>query len=216
MKIQKAFDVGEGHGKLWFMSDLHYNHENVIKFNKRGFPGVMEMNNWIEKELMEKVGPEDILFDLGDLFWKTSETKMKKVIELASPKEWHKILGNHDKFDVYRKSFVGSMFTTLSDILDINVNYQGRNYKMVLSHYPMISWNGKARGTWMIHGHTHGNIDDLNEKSPDLRVDIGFDSSISKAKGSFLLSFEDLFDYMTKKANGTDYMEYVQKNCKAL
>ena len=58
----------------------------MIKFNKRGFPGVMEMNDWIEMELMEKVGPEDILFDLGDLFWKTSETKMKKVIELASPK----------------------------------------------------------------------------------------------------------------------------------
>ena len=215
MKITEAFQTKKN--KLWFMSDLHYNHENVIKFNRRPFENVKEMNWHIEQELITKVGPGDILFDMGDLFWKTDETTMKNVISLASPKEWYKILGNHDNYNVYRKSYIGTLFTLLSDILEINVDHEGRNYKLTLCHYPMISWNGKARGTLMIHGHCHGNIDNINTESTDLRVDVGFDGLLAKKTGSFLISFEDILEYMKEKAGGSlDFMKHAQERCKAL
>ena len=209
MKITEAFQTKKN--KLWFMSDLHYNHENVIKFNRRPFENVKEMNWHIEQELITKVGPGDILFDMGDLFWKTDETTMKNVISLASPKEWYKILGNHDNYNVYRKSYIGTLFTLLSDILEINVDHEGRNYKLTLCHYPMISWNGKARGTLMIHGHCHGNIDNINTESTDLRVDVGFDGRLAKKTGSFLISFEDILEYMKEKAGvSLDFMKHAQ------
>lgn len=215
MKITKAFQTKKN--KLWFMSDLHYNHENVIKFNRRPFENVKEMNWHIEQELITKVGPGDILFDMGDLFWKTDETTMKNVISLASPKEWYKILGNHDNYNVYRKSYIGTLFTLLSDILEINVDHEGRNYRLTLCHYPMISWNGKARGTLMIHGHCHGNIDNINTESTDLRVDVGFDGLLAKKTGSFLISFEDILEYMKEKAGGSlDFMKHAQERCNAL
>ena len=215
MKITEAFQTKKN--KLWFMSDLHYNHENVIKFNRRPFENVKEMNWHIEKELITKVGPGDILFDMGDLFWKTDETTMKNVISLASPKEWYKILGNHDNYNVYRKSYIGTLFTLLSDILEINVDHEGRNYRLTLCHYPMISWNGKARGTLMIHGHCHGNIDNINTESTDLRVDVGFDGALAKKTGSFLISFEDILEYMKEKAGGSlDFMKHAQERCNAL
>ena len=215
MKITEAFQTKKN--KLWFMSDLHYNHENVIKFNRRPFENVKEMNWHIEQELITKVGPEDILFDMGDLFWKTDETTMKNVISLASPKEWYKILGNHDNYNVYRKSYIGTLFTLLSDILEINVDHEGRNYRLTLCHYPMISWNGKARGTLMIHGHCHGNIDNINTESTDLRVDVGFDGALAKKTGSFLISFEDILEYMKEKAGGSlDFMKHAQERCNAL
>lgn len=215
MKITEAFQTKKN--KLWFMSDLHYNHENVIKFNRRPFENVKEMNWHIEQELITKVGPGDILFDMGDLFWKTDETTMKNVISLASPKEWYKILGNHDNYNVYRKSYIGTLFTLLSDILEINVDHEGRNYKLTLCHYPMISWNGKARGTLMIHGHCHGNIDNINTESTDLRVDVGFDGALAKKTGSFLISFEDILEYMKEKAGGSlDFMKHAQERCNAL
>lgn len=215
MKITEAFQTKKN--KLWFMSDLHYNHENVIKFNRRPFENVKEMNWHIEQELITKVGPGDILFDMGDLFWKTDETTMKNVISLASPKEWYKILGNHDNYNVYRKSYIGTLFTLLSDILEINVDHEGRNYKLTLCHYPMISWNGKARGTLMIHGHCHGNIDNINTESTDLRVDVGFDGALAKKTGSFLISFEDILEYMKEKAGGSlDFMKHAQEKCNAL
>lgn len=215
MKITEAFQTKKN--KLWFMSDLHYNHENVIKFNRRPFENVKEMNWHIEQELITKVGPGDILFDMGDLFWKTDETTMKNVISLASPKEWYKILGNHDNYNVYRKSYIGTLFTLLSDILEINVDHEGRNYRLTLCHYPMISWNGKARGTLMIHGHCHGNIDNINTESTDLRVDVGFDGLLAKKTGSFLISFEDILEYMKEKAGGSlDFMKHAQEKCNAL
>lgn len=215
MKITEAFQTKKN--KLWFMSDLHYNHENVIKFNRRPFENVKEMNWHIEQELINKVGPGDILFDMGDLFWKTDETTMKNVISLASPKEWYKILGNHDNYNVYRKSYIGTLFTLLSDILEINVDHEGRNYRLTLCHYPMISWNGKARGTLMIHGHCHGNIDNINTESTDLRVDVGFDGILAKKTGSFLISFEDILEYMKEKAGGSlDFMKHAQEKCNAL
>lgn len=215
MKITEAFQTKKN--KLWFMSDLHYNHENVIKFNRRPFENVKEMNWHIEQELITKVGPGDILFDMGDLFWKTDETTMKNVISLASPKEWYKILGNHDNYNVYRKSYIGTLFTLLSDILEINVDHEGRNYRFTLCHYPMISWNGKARGTLMIHGHCHGNIDNINTESTDLRVDVGFDGLLAKKTGSFLISFEDILEYMKEKAGGSlDFMKHAQEKCNAL
>ena len=215
MKITEAFQTKKN--KLWFMSDLHYNHENVIKFNRRPFENVKEMNWHIEQELITKIGPGDILFDMGDLFWKTDETTMKNVISLASPKEWYKILGNHDNYNVYRKSYIGTLFTLLSDILEINVDHEGRNYRLTLCHYPMISWNGKARGTLMIHGHCHGNIDNINTESTDLRVDVGFDGLLAKKTGSFLISFEDILEYMKEKAGGSlDFMKHAQEKCNAL
>lgn len=215
MKITEAFQTKKN--KLWFMSDLHYNHENVIKFNRRPFENVKEMNWHIEQELITKVGPGDILFDMGDLFWKTDETTMKNVISLASPKEWYKILGNHDNYNVYRKSYIGTLFTLLSDILEINVDHEGRNYRLTLCHYPMISWNGKARGTLMIHGHCHGNIDNINTESTDLRVDVGFDGALAKKTGSFLISFEDILEYMKEKAGGSlNFMKHAQERCNAL
>lgn len=215
MKITEAFQTKKN--KLWFMSDLHYNHENVIKFNRRPFENVKEMNWHIEQELITKIGPGDILFDMGDLFWKTDETTMKNVISLASPKEWYKILGNHDNYNVYRKSYIGTLFTLLSDILEINVDHEGRNYRLTLCHYPMISWNGKARGTLMIHGHCHGNIDNINTESTDLRVDVGFDGLLAKKTGSFLISFEDILEYMKEKAGGSlDFMKHAQERCNAL
>lgn len=215
MKITEAFQTKKN--KLWFMSDLHYNHENVIKFNRRPFENVKEMNWHIEQELITKVGPGDILFDMGDLFWKTDETTMKNVISLACPKEWYKILGNHDNYNVYRKSYIGTLFTLLSDILEINVDHEGRNYRLTLCHYPMISWNGKARGTLMIHGHCHGNIDNINTESTDLRVDVGFDGLLAKKTGSFLISFEDILEYMKEKTGGSlDFMKHAQERCNAL
>ena len=215
MKITEAFQTKKN--KLWFMSDLNYNNENVIKFNRRPFENVKEMNWHIEQELITKVGPGDILFDMGDLFWKTDETTMKNVISLASPKEWYKILGNHDNYNVYRKSYIGTLFTLLSDILEINVDHEGRNYRLTLCHYPMISWNGKARGTLMIHGHCHGNIDNINTESTDLRVDVGFDGILAKKTGSFLISFEDILEYMKEKAGGSlDFMKHAQEKCNAL
>ena len=50
---------------------------------------------------------------------------------------------------------------------------------MVMCHYPMVTWNQKPRGSIMLHGHSHGKLDDYNAQSPDLRFDVGIDGTLT-------------------------------------
>ena len=48
----------------------------------------------------------------------------------------------------------------------------------------------------MVHGHCHGNIDDLNESSKDLRIDVGLDGKLANYN---LVSLEQLYKAMLDK-----------------
>lgn len=36
---------------------------------------------------------------------------------------------------------------------------KGKNYKVVLSHYPIMMWNGQHRGSILLYGHTHQTVE---------------------------------------------------------
>ncbi|MFR7669877.1 MAG: hypothetical protein ACLU0O_03195 [Collinsella sp.] len=44
-----------------------------------------------------------------------------------------------------------------------------KGHRLVMSHYPMLSWNGKARGAIMLHGHIHSRGDRANARNRDER-----------------------------------------------
>ena len=217
MKLQKTFNV-RSRG-VWFMSDLHYNHESVIRMNKRPFDEAPEMNTYIKEEIQKKVKPGDVVFDLGDMFWRTTPDDeiidfLKNTIKAS---EVYKLMGNHDKWDIWKPGGLGTKEVTLiADILEIDLARDNEPFHLILSHYPMISWNKKTRGTMMIHGHCHGNIDSFNNASPDLRVDVGFDGGLAKENGSFLIDFEAIYQHFLKKTGGIPWRDWVMGNCKEL
>lgn len=51
--------------KTWFSSDLHLNHEAVIKFGRK-FENIIEMNDSILHEINKVVRKNDLLVLLGD------------------------------------------------------------------------------------------------------------------------------------------------------
>lgn len=81
------------------------------------------------------------------------------------------ILGNHDNIRDYR---IKQLFTEIYDYLEVTDNYGGINQKLVLSHYPIFSWNGCYRKTILFYGHTHNNFDDIlyQESLEKLRLKI--------------------------------------------
>lgn len=197
---------------IWFMSDLHIGHQNVIKYGNRPFSGVIEMEEFVKKEFKRKVGKNDLLFDLGDLFWKADAMKVREIIPEC--KFFYKIIGNHDKENLYKLSLHRPENRVICSILDLAIfgeNEKEPPLRAVLCHYPMLSWNHKPRGSFMIHGHCHGGIDQVNKEGTDLRVDVGWDASLSKEVGSFLISWEDLVKYFTKKTETADFKGYVEK-----
>lgn len=194
--------------KIWFMSDLHYNHQNILWINQktRGdrFEDLEEMNQYIIKELKKKVGPDDYLFDLGDLIWKEGPAEVELFSKLL-PVRSHRVLGNHDgkNLGAWGKTWKG-----VYDLLDLIIKKGGEDIRLTLSHYPILDWNHRYRGSWNLHGHCHGGIDLLNEKSAELRLDIGFDSEIASRTGSFLVSFDDILEVMRKKVGGMGFRDW--------
>ena len=195
--------------KIWFMSDLHYNHGNILWINKntRGhFKEVEEMNDWILKELKDKVDSEDILFDLGDFIWKESPAEVKLFSDVLPPRSY-RVFGNHDgrNLDGWGKCWKG-----VYDLLDLIIKYRGEDIRITLSHYPLLDWNHRYRGSWNLHGHCHGGIDLLNDKSGELRMDIGFDGKEAKEVGSFLIPFEHVLTKMKERVGGKNFRDWAK------
>lgn len=52
--------------KIFFTSDHHFGHANIIKFSNRPFSNVEEMNEELIKRWNEKVSSEDEVSYIGD------------------------------------------------------------------------------------------------------------------------------------------------------
>ena len=201
-------DNNDRNRKVWFMSDLHYNHQNILWINKktRGdrFSDLTSMNLWITTELKNKVGPEDIVFDLGDLIWKETLAEIKTFSNLL-PVRSYRVLGNHDGKNL---GAWGKCWRGVYDLLDLIIKKDGEDIRLTLSHYPILDWNHRYRGAWNLHGHCHGNFDDLNVKSGELRMDIGFDSDMATQEGSFLIPFDSILNVMKQRTGGKGFKDW--------
>jgi hypothetical protein len=63
----------------------------------------------------------------------------------------------------------------------------------------------------MVHGHCHGRIDEYNNKTGDLRVDVGIDGGLFHECGGFI-SLEKLYKYFYGIAQGPAFAKYVAEN----
>lgn len=130
-------------GEVWFTSDTHFGHENIIKYCDRPFKDVIEMNQVMYDNWNAIVAPEDEIYHLGDL---ALFKKDSPLIELLSGLQGHKhlLLGNHDKYS--RTMFRKAGFI---DIIHTPIAY----HKFLLSHAPKPVTSHNCRAN--IHGHIH-------------------------------------------------------------
>ena len=214
MKLKNVLDTSKG--RIFFCSDLHYGHSRIIEMNpdNRPFTNVIEMNEWIEKNIWGQLRPGDHLFDLGDTFWKTSDIDIKEILEnIPEGVKLYKIEGNHDPYGLYHgQAPLRKYYEVIADSLDIIVRDSGKDYMLSLDHYPKVSWNHKPYGSLMLHGHCHGNIDSYNKSTPDLRVDVGLDGSLCKELNKPMIEFKEILEYFYKITDGVDFMKYVKTN----
>lgn len=153
-----------GPKKVFFTSDQHYGHTNIIEYCKRPFSSVEEMDEVLIQNHNKVVKPWDTVYMLGDLaIWRSPH----KIVDLARKLNGTKILimGNHDKIT---PGFPGKEVFRFMEL--IGSNWDG--FDPTLCHFPMLSWNKSHHGTFQLHGHTHGNI----PFDPKIRrLDVGVD-----------------------------------------
>lgn len=162
---------------IWLTSDTHFYHSNVIKYSNRPYSSVEEMNEGLIKNWNDNIKDRDIVYFLGD-FCLTTRVELIDLIFQRLNGSIHFIRGNHDKFmgkfDKLSEE-TKSKFISISDMKTKTFNFDKRQ-KFVMCHYPMVSWDGSYYGSIMVHGHTHGDLDNSGTR----RLDVGVDNNNMK------------------------------------
>ena len=65
---------------IYFVSDTHFNHKNIIKYCKRPFKNIEENDTELIRRWNEKVPKDGIVFHLGDVAFGDPD-KVDKILE---------------------------------------------------------------------------------------------------------------------------------------
>lgn len=153
---------------IFFTSDLHLGHANIIKIKNRPFADITEMDEALTDNINSICTSRDTLVILGDLAFRQSPEKTEEKLRQMNPK-LVLVRGNHDA-DYDRKYFLA-----VKDYLETGLY----NRKVVMSHYPFLEWNGYFRKSLHLHGHQH-NGPEYNLQMREqgiLRYDVGVDAN---------------------------------------
>jgi calcineurin-like phosphoesterase family protein len=92
--------------KIWFTSDFHLFHKNIIRYENRPFKSVEEMNATIIQNFNQRVKEDDLVYFLGDFAFYASKNKAfrgegmpirsKEILNQLNGR-WVNVKGNHDK-----------------------------------------------------------------------------------------------------------------------
>lgn len=163
---------------IYFTSDLHFNHNNIIAHCNRPFQSVDHMNSILIQNWNQKVNNTDDIYILGDFTMEDADTAHRFFSVLNGRK--YLIRGNHDKFTKYFEQYAGDVIW----IKDYHVlKYQKR--KFVLFHYPILEWENYGKDSIHLYGHIHNNLQSLerakvlNKNSYNVGVDVNGYAPIS-------------------------------------
>ena len=155
MEEKKKYDFiinKEQAKKLFFTSDIHAYHENIIKSCHRPFKNSEEMNEALINNWNSVVDDDSIVFCLGDFAW-GGYNKWKSFREQLNG---HIILikGNHDD-----KNLTTTAERELFDYTTYQMKIKVENRAVYLNHYPFLCYAGIYREpqdqVWALHGHIH-------------------------------------------------------------
>lgn len=176
--------------KIFFTSDWHLFHTNVIKFDNRPFKDIDHMHRVLINNYNSCVKEKDVCYFLGDIGMGNSEGIKNIINKLNGTKIC--IVGNHDKG---YQALYGMGFNV---VLHNATIYLGRN-KITMSHCPLLgvkredtsqmrnctgeeNWHGehknekysvKDEGQLHLHGHIHSPNGGKSSKILDRQMDVG-------------------------------------------
>ena len=132
--------------QIYVISDLHFDHTNIIKYCKRPFSDTDKMNHAMVKNWINTVEYNSKVFFLGDMthgrnkhrggrhrpidFWLQKLTGTIRFIR-----------GNHDKDIITKAKVIPTNY---------GIRYKGREFLLAHDPYPPDGFDG-----WLIHGDKH-------------------------------------------------------------
>lgn len=159
---------------LFFTSDNHFAHRNIIKYCGRPYASISEHDAALVDNWNSVVGDSDEVWILGDFSFADPRFYLDR---LKGRKRL--IRGNHDYKNWKAMPWEPPI---------VELRHEGR--MLVLCHYPLMSWRASShRHTYHLHGHCHGKL-----KHSGLALDVGVD-----AWGYKPVSFEEVVRVLDAK-----------------
>jgi calcineurin-like phosphoesterase family protein len=157
---------------VFFTSDTHFQHKNIIKYCNRPFNTVREMDSALVKNWNAVVGPDDIVFHGGD-FCFGAKSSWAYLCDALNGKKYL-AGGNHDG------NITPDKFVDVQQMFNIRImgdeEIASDGQRITLCHYPMLSWYQSHRGAWQLFGHVHGGLSNKGEmKTTPNQLDVGVD-----------------------------------------
>lgn len=168
---------------LFFTSDTHFGHKNIIKYCNRPFESVNEMTNEIVSTWNKTVGPMDTVIHLGDFSFMKPD--LSKDIRNRLSGNIILVRGNHDSDNIIN----ACGFSDVVDFLELKVSDGGIHQPVSCMHYPMAVWPHSHYWAWHLHGHSHGSYNITTGKL----LDVGWDVWGKP------VSYQEIKDYMAKR-----------------
>ena len=137
---------------IYYTSDLHLGHANVIHHCSRPFADVDEMGRVLIDNWNRVVNHSDTVYIVGDFVFRAEQSAEEYLSVLKGKK--HLIIGNHDKHWM-KKTDLNKWFESVTPMLFITDNGK----PVTLCHYPMMTWPDISKGGYMVYGHIHNNTD---------------------------------------------------------
>ncbi len=156
---------------IYFTSDLHFGHYNIITHCNRPFQSTDHMDSILIQNWNQRVKSNDEVYILGDFTMENADRAHRYFSALSGTK--YLIRGNHDKF--------AEEFTPYAEdvvwIKDYHVlKYQKK--KFILFHYPILEWEKYGKDSIHLYGHIHNNKNSmerakvLNKNAYNVGVDV--------------------------------------------
>ncbi len=139
---------------IYYTADQHFGHSNIIGLCNRPYNDIAEMDETLIMNWNSVVSADDVVYILGDLVFRSDKHASYYIERLNGVK--HLVIGNHDHKWI-KNCNLQKYFASVSYYLEIKDNER----RVALSHYPMLSWGGAARGALHVHGHIHNKREGL-------------------------------------------------------
>ena len=205
---------------IWFTSDCHYNHRNILAYCGRPFQDVHEMNANIIEQHNKVVKPDDIVYNLGDFSFQSVKGAVEVLKQLNGRHRF--IRGNHDEwlFDDDKKGVMairmvhdellrqGSTKEKVEWIKDY-YEFKDNGTLYCLMHFCMTTYHHSYKGSFQLYGHSHSTIE---HKIKGRQMDVGVDNAY-KILGEFRpFALSEVYDILIQRPIITPEMDNVLAN----
>lgn len=144
---------------IYFTSDHHFNHSNIIKYCDRPFWDVGAMNRVLIELWNKTVTSDDDVYYLGDFGFGPPQ-ELEAILKQLNHKKIILVKGNHDKA-------VSTMLNIGFDEVHKYIDLEYEDKKVFLSHVPMV---GNFHDFYLC-GHCHDKFK-MNGKLYNVGVDV--------------------------------------------